>query len=135
MPRIVSILLAGSLLAHVALGCCGHVEHTCGRDAALAERAAASDCCEGDHDGPTCPAERDDPCKCRPECHGKCLFLPGATKLHAASSTRSSPRAAATSLLPATSPAGAARCWQQACQHFPPEQPVRLHLLHQLLLI
>lgn len=135
MPRIVSILLAGSLLAHVALGCCGHVEHTCGRSQVSAAVLVAGECCGHCQQKPARPVDRDDPCKCRLECHGVCLFLPGATtQLDAPSAGNSSD--VPTILAPAvTSSIAAALRWERLCQRFKSEWPLRLHLLHQILLI
>ena len=132
MHAFVSILMAGSLLAHAALGCCGHVEHTCGRGEVSAAALVASDCC--DHE-PACPLDRDDPCKCRPECHGVCLFLPGPTTQFDAPSAGGSSDAATVFAPAAASPIAAALRWERLCQRFKSERPLRLHLLHQLLLI
>lgn len=134
-------MMAFSLLIHALLGCCCHHAHdaagSCEPPVAL---AVESGCCQHDHGD--CGNHRDkqhgqpshDPCKGHSTCHGICTFLP------VQKSQLSSLHLLAPIDFAAIGPAvcetqvGALNRIERVHDHAA-KPPLRLHLLHQILLI
>ena len=137
MHPIFSSLFAAALLGHALLGCCWHHAYRCVRcETTAAEVSPAMACCRHHAD----EHQRTDqvpagPCKCHFECCGPCTYLPtpkAPTEKHGSDSPIGivPPSSALTAHLDAASAVG-----QFAGSPGHAEPPLRLHLLHQILLI
>jgi hypothetical protein len=135
MRTVFSSVLAASLLVHAALGCCWHKsQDTCECDGTHRLLAVASEC---DHDHDAAPeGDRHDshqPGKGQSHCPGTCNYLPvqksqlGKIQILAPVDT--------VAVVPLT-------CQAQVVSYFAAEPtggrlepPLRLHLLHQIILV
>jgi hypothetical protein len=133
MRTVFCSLLCNSLLIHAVLGCCWHDAHDAAAcDGSLPSLAADADCC---HDGDSATDEHGPqvPCKGHPDCHGLCNYLPvqktGFDNCldHMVIDFAVDVPAASGSQISALSFAAG------PSEYYPP--PIRLHLLHQILLI
>jgi hypothetical protein len=135
MHAFLSGLLASALFVHAIYGCCWHHAQctpTCNH--AIACTTTETECC--DHS--TAPAEGNQPqppCDDQRDCQGVCNYLPShKTQLD-------SPLDLAALDFPESLPANASaqlvaiRAAGEPCDPRVFEPPLRLHLLHQLLLI
>jgi hypothetical protein len=139
MRTIVTSLTAAMLLVHALVGCCRHREQDCAscHRIALSGRSLATHCCHDDH--AACSEEGDRPiapCKCKLECRALCISLPPEKTLLDAGElapcgdvVTAAGRAATICSSAADGYSGA----EQAAQA--PEPPLRLHLLHQIILV
>jgi hypothetical protein len=137
MRALFSSLVACALLMHAAVGCGWHHKHDAIGDNAVAVADSASECChhshhEGDHQEHGQPSQA--PCDGHSHCQGLCNYLPVQKPQLDQSSVQLLPDfaviAPATSKLHVESLTSFARAWESAS-----EPPLRLHLLHQILLI
>lgn len=138
MHAVFSNLMASALFIHAVLGCCWHHAHVCvrcdGTSDGVSQPVACCKCRQGE--GENRPGQQPDgPCKCRLECRGVCTFLP-VQKMRIESSQLVVPFDFA-SILPAlaSSQAASARWAKLVGDPAELEAPLRLHLLHQILLI
>jgi hypothetical protein len=125
MRAVFSSLVAASLLIHAAIGCCWHHPHndddTCCDDS---QTGSHHDSEQGGHShGP-----------CKDHCQGTCHYLPvqksQVDKITVHSLLDFAAIVPATCEVPFASQLRASRTHESAA-----EPPVRLHLLHQILLI
>jgi hypothetical protein len=136
MNAILSILTAAALFIHAAMGCCWHHTHHCGHgDATTAGVSQPVQCCKHHH-----PAQHGkqpaDPCKCKVECHGVCIYLP-TQKTHIDAPRIVIPfnHVAVIPALADTHHLSAPFRLDGTGGALESEPPLRLHLLHQILLI
>lgn len=135
MHAVFANLMAGVLSIHALVGCCWlHAQST-----AACEHSAVVDvatpCCAHHHDTPCSkeqPAEQS--CPCCAEGHGACAFLPTQKSqldaLHFVSFLPAAILSADVAVEPAVTSA-----WWEAWGTTGIEPPVRLHLVHRVLLI
>jgi hypothetical protein len=137
MRAVVNNLMASLLLIQVSTGWCWHGADGCAdcHDPTV-QRVAATIGCEDDH----CKSyehrdESPDPCRDESECHGVCTYVPShETRLDMAQLAVSfdiMPFA----LIVADHGILSGTTWERASHFDFSEPPLRLHLLHQLLLI
>jgi len=138
MRFVFASLVASSLLIHAVLGCCWHA----GRERATSEfnvacsHHAHGDCCDhhADHDGDADHGDSHGPCDGKSHCHGLCTYLP-VQKAQVDTQQLDLPMDFA-AILPATCDAQLAGSSKFLLLREPAaEPPLRLHLLHQILLI
>jgi hypothetical protein len=127
--------MSAVLLLHAALGCCWHHAHKCdGCETASVESSA--DHCEhaGCHEqhGSGCH-QNPSPCKCRVECQGVCTFLPPGKVLIDLVPLVSSLDVTNVAFRGGDLSSARYAAWSGCCPNLEP--PLRLHLLHQSLLI
>ena len=135
MRLFVSNLTAAMLLIHSLIGCCWHHGHAC------AERqetvAIHADCCH-DHDGEShddneAPARHHN---CELKCQGVCTYLPTQKIVIDAQQLLNSIDYVAVVLATANSySASAASFWERSRVTRASKPPLRLHLLHQVILV
>jgi hypothetical protein len=133
MHAAICYLMTTVLFVHAALGCCWHQGRECaGCGNAWAKASQPVTCCKHHQKE---RHHRPGPCKCRLECQGACQTLP-PQKTEVAKATLAAPFETAATL-PSTSAAylGSASHWEQLAKFAETPQPVRAHLLHQVLLI
>src|SRR6267142_2333810 len=133
MQAVLSISTAATLFIHAVFGCCWPHVHS--RDHAItAAIAQPVSCCKHHYHGSD-DRQQEKPRKCTVECEGTCNYLvPQKVQIDA-------PQTVALFDLIAAVPAVAdvqaalARFWALGCSPQESAPPLRLHLLHQLLLI
>ena len=143
MHAFLSLLTAGTLAIHALLGCCWHRVQPCTHgDCVTASDSQATvsdpqgkDCCKHQHDSKGPSEKRSGPCECQFECQGVCTFLPSQKTMIEASPL----------VIPFSFVAFAATLtdgrwestfrWEPLCGFHESEPSLRLHLLHQMLLI
>ena len=133
MHSFVTNLTAAALLTHALVGCYGHHPLSCLQCENVAT-VAASPCCHHDHDAPAESQSPAEPCECLLTCHGCVTLPPQKTQIDAA------PIAATFDLAVVDQMAdgqlfGAFSGWERREIHSAHQPPLRLHLLHQSLLI
>lgn len=146
MHPILSSFVAAMLSIHALLGCCWHHAHGCivcelvMHEAASPQVSPKASCCHHEHNAaPHEPSHQDPthqaPCECQIDCRGTCAFLP--TPRAPAIDRDSAPADCFVACLPAiaTSRIGPSLSWQFGSGPAQLEPPLRLHLLHQILLI
>lgn len=132
MRAVLSILLAFLLLAQATFGLCWHKVDDCA-NCSSRPAVCSAECCENEADGLSSdnPAE---PAGCRLECRGFCTYLPTqSTKVDMGDQPALDFVADIASLVDgklASSPS-----WEHLVADINHAPPLRLHLLHQLLLI
>ncbi len=130
MQAFLSSLTAGLLFIHTVFGCCWHHAHACENVASAA--ACETHCCHHHHQGGEKESE-DKPCHCDEGCEGTCTYVaPQKVKVEA-------PDIAALDLtvtpeLLAGLRIEPANFWQAARLPLDLSPPLRVHLLHQVLL-
>jgi hypothetical protein len=134
MRAIVSNLTAAMLLVHALVGCCRHLERNCVRHESATEgvsvMAACCDHCRGQNESSPRPE------KCGCECQGVCTYLPPQKTLIDAPHSIIS-----FDFLPIDPPladnclASANALLEQSSSCSCPGLPLRLHLLHQIILV
>jgi hypothetical protein len=136
MRAAVSSFTAALLIVHAMIGCCHHHWHQVDECAAAARSAPCCACCcprvatPGESQAPT------EPCNGERECQGVCTYLPTSRlQLDIATDHLGWDVAAMTSTLTHSTCDDTAALWThwQIRDDSPP--PLRLHLLHQILLI
>lgn len=134
MHAVFTSLMAGLLFIHTVFGCCWHHAHSYGEcQHALAEASQPVKCCKHDHESESKLPQK--PCKGHAECQGVCTYLvPQKVQIDFPQVIAPFDLVAIPSVLTDAQIAAAAR-WELACCHTEIEPPLRLHLLHQTLLI
>jgi hypothetical protein len=131
MRAVFSSLVALSLLMHAALGCCRHADGQ--RCASALASAQTSDECAHHHDVGDHPGQpTDEPCSGH-HCDGLCNYLP-IQKSQLDDLKLQLPLDLAI-ISPAACDMQAVAVHEKVYCESVPEPPVRLHLLHQILLI
>jgi hypothetical protein len=72
MQAFLSILMASVIVLHAAFGCCWHHAHCCSQFSQVAVSQPAK-CCQHHHE--SSGSHRQSPGKCKVECHGVCNYL------------------------------------------------------------
>ena len=154
MHTILSSLVAAALSILALLGCSWHRVHGCAvcettqRGGASPEVSPAMCCCQHDahHDEDDCSQAGDAqrgghgpshqaPCKCQIDCCGTCAFLPSSRAVSLDRQSAPSDYVAATLPVLATSQSTRAMSRLLGSGWTRGTPPLRLHLLHQILLI
>jgi hypothetical protein len=136
MQAVFSNLLAGLLLIQALTGWCDRSPHTCvSCGPVAADLVQTDDCCRHD----ACPVgETESPidsCPSKSECHGICIYMPSQeTRLD---TTQVALPVSFMAAMPATADAEivASLSLDTLSHSAIAEPPVRLHLLHQIILI
>jgi hypothetical protein len=143
MRLLVSGLMAVLLLANAVFGCCRHSMLACGLPDRVSNKPGASStpesadacCCHHGQDEQDEQSERHAPCECSLDCYGACTFLPTEK-----SETELADAVAPLDLVPlidrlltAGYDGDAGPNAASPSTGYSP--PVRLHLLHQSLLV
>lgn len=134
MHAVVSNLLAGLLLIHAMLGCCWHSAHTCtrrDRDACPVVKKVCCHHCHHKQQSENPPA----PCKCRVECKGVCTYLPTERIQIDGTQLASSWQHLVVLPVMLEAPCASNSNWKPADGVLAWQPPLRLHLLHQIILI
>ena len=135
MDRVFTSAIAALLFIHTACGCCWYNAH---KNAACGHPhlpGLAGTCCQHDNRATDGDESSDGPCRCRLECQGVCTYLPPQK------AQIDPPHLSIPFDLPAPPSASAdahfASAWRGEFASGPiePRPPLRLHLLHQILLI
>jgi hypothetical protein len=133
MRTIFCSLLSTSLLVHAVLGCCRHqTDEADGNGALRASHLADRDSCHEDDTKP-CGNDSHSPCK-HPHCQGMCNYLPAQksqvqkAQLHLRFDLPYVVNGIERQRVATSS-------WTLAIGPCSPQPPVRLHLLHRILLI
>jgi len=127
MHRLLSILTAALLFIHTVFGCCWHHAHHGEHDQSSATSGSTLCCHHAEHSGDSEPCER------HVECEGACIYvLPQKVAVEA-------PQELAVDLpvvLPslACQQVESARTWEAGRFLHGSMPPLRIHLLHQVLL-
>ncbi len=136
MYGLLSNLTACLLLAHALLGCCWHHSHDCsGCDSTSTAESPPEHCCKHHQQARDEGAKPAAPCNCKVECHGVCTYLPPQkTQLDCPDIALPFDFAI---LIPAMADAQVASAipWERASDSGGGKFSLRLHLLHQVLLI
>jgi hypothetical protein len=133
MHAAISYLMTAGLFTHAVLGCCWHQGPGCARcGEAWTKLSQHVTCCQHHHKE---RHQRPSPCNCRLECQGACQTLP-PPKTQVAKVTLAAPFDTVATL-PSISAVhlGPAGHWEQVAELAKTAQPLRAHLLHQILLI
>jgi len=133
MHAVLCKLMAALLFVHGAFGCCWHHAHAWEfRDGATASTAQHHHCCK--HESPADHSQQ--PTKpCEQKCEGVCTYLP-VQKVQVDSPDLTAPAEfLAITPMPAGSDLSVASFWELGGGPVPLGPPLRLHLLHQILLI
>jgi hypothetical protein len=137
MRALLSNLTAVLLVIHAMIGCCHHHWHSDAECAAAATISAAPcQCCDpccGSNDESEQPSH---PCDGKLECQGVCNYVPTEkTQIDASPADAAFDFAAAIPTLLGGHLAAATLSWDRAHTLNDSPPPLRLHLLHQILLI
>jgi hypothetical protein len=136
MHGLVSNLMAALVGIHAVLGCGLHHAHECEECVPSSTQVArAPTCCHHQQDASPCDESAPTPCKCFLECHDVCAFLP-TSKTQVELPALVVPFESALTVS-AISSLQAASCSSSEFSHGNAAlaPPLRLHLLHQILLI
>lgn len=138
MRTFVSNLTAAMLLVHALVGCCRDHNHnatTC--DRTELSDSLASGCCHGDHATSSHENERPiAPCDCKLACKALCISLPpGKSLIDARQSTLCIDIVAFAPTAATLHTASADSYWNAGSGFHVSGPPLRLHLLHQVILI
>jgi hypothetical protein len=132
MHAFLASLTAGLLFIHAAFGCCWHHAHRCQKHGDAIAVAGPTDCCQHHEKGDSNQQER--PCDCQLQCGGTCVYLlPERVSIDAPQLVAAFDFAAIMPPMPSAQPLSPSRGELGYSPHGAP-RPVRLHLLHQLLL-
>lgn len=137
MNGLLSNLLAGLLFIHAVLGCCWHHAHA--RSAGPAPLSAVGGlplkCCHGHRHGDSKPERSNGNCPCEMECSGTCQFVSTKKVEVEPPSWRPNPFLADSVPLAGAQFAFLADGGERLKERIAPREVLRLHLLHQILLI
>lgn len=131
MQAFVANLTAAVLFIHSVFGCCWHHSHACDRITAVA-MSQSTKCCHHRHDESD-SKQQEKPGKCEVDCEGTCTYVvPEKVTIEA-------PQWVAIDLLavlPSLSERQieAATSWEALLAQSDLAPPLRIHLLHQVLL-
>ena len=135
MRAFVSNLTVAMLLIHALVGCCRHHEHNC-CESTIERDSLAAGCCHDDHasgdhehEAPTPPGQNTFGCQ------GVCTYLPPQKVLIDAPQLVNSIDFLAIVPTTANGYAAAGTFWDRTRVAQAPEPPLRLHLLHQIILV
>jgi hypothetical protein len=132
MHAILSSLTAVLLLVHAAFGCCWHHAHRCTEHGNVLAAAEPAGCCQ--HHGHEGSKPEPRPCDCKLECGGSCVYLlPQKIRIEAPRSVVSLDLVAAALVLAEAQIVSAGESDVGRSSHGA-APPLRLHLMHQLLL-
>jgi len=138
MRRVLSSLVAVMLLAHSTVGCCRHDDHAQSSfETTECCESHVADCCHDDHATESHHDTRPfAPCDCKLQCKTFCISLPPEkTLLDAGHSTPGIDSVAVESNATASCPTLVAG-WRDGLRASRlSKPPLRLHLLHQVILI
>lgn len=136
MRAFSSFLMAGLLTIQAVSGWCWHPARDCtGLETSTVPAAWTVKCCDGDCEGAHEGEPSQDPCECRLECSGICTFVPPEkTQIDAPQLAVCFDHLAVCPAL-ADSQAVSTNWTQVTYGASELEPPLRLHLLHQTLLI
>ena len=135
MRALFSSLLAAWMFVLAVSGWCCRPPFACAQTDSAPSASRAAECCkrcgrEGHRE-----SEPTAPCKGQSECHGICVYLPvQKTQLDTKPVLASFDFIATVPAL-GDSQIAAALSWEQICDPLRFEPPLRLHLVHQVLLI
>lgn len=134
MQVVLSNLMAAVLFIHAVLGCCRHPSLACAScNDPTAQASRAASCCKQHRSENGQGEQRQAPCKCKVECRGVCTYLPPQkTQLDCQPALLPFDLLA---LNPASTAGPSALPWEVLRGSLALEPPLRLHLLHQILLI
>jgi len=133
MRALLSSLTVAAMFVHAALGCGWHNRHDCPRCDSLSGGAShGGSCGHHDDDHANCPAE---PCKCQLECQDVCHYLPVEKTRIDLSRILFPVDFAVTTPLSKQSHRPNVSSGESQLGLFEPMPSVRVHLLHQILLI
>jgi hypothetical protein len=134
MKGLMANFTAGLLFLHALLGCCWLHWHQCDTcPAELCQLAAYDGFCPHHQAAGPQSDNADDPCQCRLECPGDCVYLPPErAQLHTSALTNFVALCSRSTTLDDNRVARAAYSTDGRGDPF---APLRLHLLHQILLI
>lgn len=133
MHAILSSLMAALLFVYAAFGCCWHHAPSTRCYEGLAQASQPVKCCKHHHDSDNKLPQN--PCKSHGECQGVCTYIvPQKVQIDSAHVLAPLDLVASVSVLTDAQIAPAAR-WELARFQVDLEPPLRLHLLHQSLLI
>ncbi len=142
MRAILCNLLATMLLVHALAGCCRcHRDAVAQNDATPVEQVATKCCCEHCDDTATHHTTQhgSSPCDCKIECKGLCIYVPTPKCVVDASQMvrafDSVPATGAEQISSLLQLAVASRCNLEMRGDVAQWPPMRLHLLHQIILI
>lgn len=136
MRAVSSSLMVGLLIIQAVSGWCWHPARNCtGLESSVAPVAWTIRCCDGDCEGAREREPSQDPCKCRLECSGVCTFVPPEkTQIDAPQLVVGFDHLAVSPAL--TDSQAVSAFWTEVARgRSELEPPLRLHLLHQILLI
>jgi hypothetical protein len=141
MRAIVCNLMAALLLMHALVGCCRHHQHVAAsHERVEAAESSATACC---HHGHGCCGQEEKqapaPCDCKLECKALCIYLPpekcgvdaGDLSLSIDLAFNHHPEGGSAAIEAAAENSA----WEYTRACVAPEPPVRLHLLHQIILV
>lgn len=137
MRAFVSNLTAAMVLVHALVGCCRHQDHHfVGCDNTECSDSLVAGCCHSDDAASSHENERPfAPCDCKLACKALCVSLPPEKALiDAGQSVRCIDVVAVASASGAIS-ASTAHFYCDAMRVFHAEPPLRLHLMHQIILV
>lgn len=135
MHAILSIITAATLFIHALFGCCWHHAHSCVRcEMASAEASPVAGGCKCHH-GSQPDQQPSGPCNCQFECKGVCTYLPPQKTVADCPELGVPFSSVAIVSVLADRHLSAVGVWEQTCGQLATEPPLRLHLLHQILLI
>ena len=135
MQAVLPNLLAALLLLHAAFGCCWHhTHHYLGCEGTSQTAATPVACCQ--HDCDETQQDRPlEPCRCNVECHGVCTYLP-TQKVFIDGPQLVIPFDGVACLFSSTQAnLAAAANGEAVCDPVSSEPRLRIHLLHQIMLI
>lgn len=133
MRAICLTVLSASLLIHAALGCCHHAQGIADNNESVWSQAVDSSCCNHDQDAAPVDPQHN-PCDGHSNCHGMCHYLP-AQKSKIDCCSGGSAFDVAICNVPIVYPAVAAVESLRSCREYGVSRALRLHLLHQIMLI
>ncbi len=126
--------MAGTLLLHAAMGCCWSHLHACTQCENEATVCAESCCPHETADHSQDHQSHHTPSPCHSQCHGVCTYLP-VQKTHLDAPDMAAPFDFAAPVIAAVdSQRNDLLSWEQG-RLVAAGPPVRLHLLHQLILV
>ncbi len=135
MVAAVCNVMAALVLSHAVLGCCWHHSHLCAScDKAIGRTEPSSDCCRH-HNSSSDEGERSAPCRCYFQCPGVCVYLPTQkTGVNLAPDVNPC-ELLAVAAVTAQRHVDLTSLSERGREPAIFEPPLRLHLVHQVLLI
>jgi hypothetical protein len=137
MRTFVSNLTAAMLVVHALVGCCRHHDHLfVGCDSTERSDSLVADCCHADRAPAGHSEERPfAPCDCKLECKALCISLPPEKSLLDAGESVPCIDVVAVASARGSIFSSTAHAYRGATRDIHASPPLRLHLLHQIILI